>query len=99
VSLDNLFSFYAGKSPCALKSFANLFLKIIFYPAFYTPPRELLLSFDFRARTKRVRDDFRGLYLGRLKVPIRRHRETKQVRVHVGVRPWVHTRVRPCSTG
>jgi hypothetical protein len=37
-----------------------------------------------------VLDSIRGRYLGRLKVPIRRRRETKQVRVH--------TRVRPCGS-
>jgi hypothetical protein len=99
LSLDNSFSFYAGTSPCALKSFANLFFHYKSYPAFNTPSRELLLSFDFCSRRKCVLDSIRGRYLGRLKVPIRRHRETRQVRVHFCVRPRVHTRVRPCSIG
>src|SRR5258706_14433397 len=52
--LDNLFSFYTHSLPGALKSLANLFFHYKTYPAFYTPPRTLLLCLDIAARTRRA---------------------------------------------
>jgi len=43
-----------------------------------------------------VLDSVRGRYLGRLKVPIRTQRETRQVQAHTRFR--VHTRVHSCSS-
>jgi len=47
LSLDKSFSFYARSVSRALNSLANLFFHYKTYPAFYTPPRQLSLSFDF----------------------------------------------------
>jgi hypothetical protein len=96
LSLDKSFSFYACSVSRSLNSLANLFFHYKSYPDFYTPPRQLSLSFDFAREGNYVLDSVRGRYLGRLKVPIRKRRETRQVQAHMRCR--VHTRVHPCSS-
>jgi hypothetical protein len=47
LSLDKSFSFYVRSVSRGLNSLANLFFHYKSYPDFYTPPRQLSLSFDF----------------------------------------------------
>jgi len=47
LSLDKLLSFYVRSVLRVLNSLANLFFHYKSYPDFYTPPRQLSLSFDF----------------------------------------------------
>jgi len=47
LSLDKSFFFYVRSVSRALNSLANLFFHYKSYPDFYTPPRQLSLSFDF----------------------------------------------------
>jgi len=97
LSLDKSVSFYARSVSRALNSFANLFFHYKSYPDFYTPPRQLSLSFDFVRGECACRIPFAAVIWAASKYPSENTARPDRSR-RTFMRFRVHTRVHPCSS-